>query len=135
MLQKRLAQELTCMVHSNADYEFALQASGILFGENTAEQLKALTESQLLDIMDGVPRFEINSSQLDNGYNIVSLLADTGILPSKGEARKMVQSNGISINKQKVSSIDKMVDQGDTLNHKYILIQKGKKNYYLITLG
>ena len=135
MLQKRLAQELTCMVHSNADYEFALQASGILFGENTAEQLKALTESQLLDIMDGVPRFEINSSQLDNGYNIVSPLADTGILPSKGEARKMVQSNGISINKQKVSSIEKMVDQGDTLNHKYILIQKGKKNYYLITLG
>lgn len=134
LLQKRLAQEITCMVHSDADYEFALQASGILFGENTAEQLQRLNEAQLLDILDGVPRYEVAKSLLENGYNIVNMLAETGILPSKGEARKMVQSNGIAINKQKVTAIERNINLDDTLNGKYILVQKGKKNYFLITL-
>ena len=133
-LQKRLAKELTCMVHSEDDYQFALQASGILFGENTADQLKALNEAQLLDIMDGVPRYEVAASQISAGYNIVNMLADTGILQSKGEARKMVQGNGISINKLKVTSIEKSLSFEDTLNGKYLLVQKGKKNYYLILI-
>ncbi len=134
LVQKRLAQEITTMVHSVHDYEFAVKASTILFSENTAEELKALSENQLLEVLEGVPRFTLAKEKIQMGENIVNLLAETTILPSKSEAKKMVQSNGISINKHKVADIDRMVTTLDLLNEKYLLVQKGKKNYYLVVI-
>jgi tyrosyl-tRNA synthetase len=131
-LQKRLAKELTVFVHSEKDYEFAVKASELLFRNDTAEVLLTLTETQLLDIMDGVPQVEVQLTDLTTGKDIVTFLAETAIAPSKTEARKLVQGGGISINKQKVDAIEKIVDASLLLNGKYILVQKGKKNYYLI---
>jgi tyrosyl-tRNA synthetase len=131
-LQKRLAKELTVFVHSEKDYEFAVKASELLFRNDTAEVLQTLTEAQLLDIMEGVPQVEVQLTDLSAGKDIVSFLAETAIAPSKTEARKLVQGGGISINKLKVEGIEKMVDTSLFLNEKYILVQKGKKNYYLI---
>jgi tyrosyl-tRNA synthetase len=132
LLQKRLAQELTVFVHSEKDYEFAIKASELLFRNDTADVLQAMTEAQLLEVMDGVPQVEVNTADLTPGKDIVSFLADTAILPSKSEARKMVQNGGISINKLKVDGVEKVVDASLLLSEKYLLIQKGKKNYYLI---
>ncbi|PWV45188.1 tyrosine--tRNA ligase [Chitinophaga sp. S165] len=131
-LQKRLAQELTIFIHGEKEYEFAVKASEMLFGKDTAEILKSLTEQQLLEVMDGVPQFEFAASDIDAGKDIVSFLAETGILPSKSEARKMVQNNGISINKVKVTGIDAVIDKNQLLNGKYILVQRGSKNYSLV---
>lgn len=132
LLQKRLAKELTTFVHGEKGFEFALQASEMLFRKDTAEVLKSLTEEQLLEVMDGVPQFEFAASELEAGKDIVSFLAETGILPSKGEARKMVQNNGISINKVKVTGIDMVVDKSQLLNGKYILVQKGGTKYNFV---
>ncbi|WP_291909848.1 tyrosine--tRNA ligase [Chitinophaga sp. CB10] len=132
LLQKRLAQEVTVFIHGEAAYDFAVQASEMLFRNDTAELLLSLTEEQLLDVMSGVPQVEVAKAELEAGKDIVSLLADTGIFPSKGEARKMVQGGGVSMNKTKVEGIDKVVNTEALLRDKYILIQKGKKNYYLL---
>ncbi|MBV7533879.1 tyrosine--tRNA ligase [Chitinophaga sp. sic0106] len=132
ILQKRLAQEVTVFIHGEAAYDFAVQASEMLFRNDTAELLLSLTEAQLLDVMAGVPQVEVAKAELEAGKDIVSLLADTGIFPSKGEARKMVQGGGVSMNKIKVEGIDKVVNTEVLLRDKYILIQKGKKNYYLL---
>ncbi|SHM02180.1 tyrosyl-tRNA synthetase [Chitinophaga jiangningensis] len=132
ILQKRLAKEVTVFIHGEAAYDFAVQASEMLFRNDTAELLLSLTEEQLLDVMAGVPQMEVAIAELQAGKDIVSLLADTGIFPSKGEARKMVQGGGVSINKVKVEGIDKVVNTEALLRDKYILIQKGKKNYYLL---
>ncbi|SHN01539.1 tyrosine--tRNA ligase [Chitinophaga sp. CF418] len=132
LLQKRLAKELTTFVHGEKGFEFALQASEILFSKDTTEVLTSLTEQELLDVMDGVPQFEFAASELEAGKDIVSFLAATGIFPSKSEARKMVQNNGVSINKIKVSGIDKIVDRSLLLNDKYILVQKGSNKYNLV---
>jgi tyrosyl-tRNA synthetase len=131
-LQKRLAQELTIFVHGEKGFEFALKASELLFRNDTADVLLSLTETQLLEIMDGVPQVEVLTADIEAGKDIVSFLAETSILPSKGEARKMVQNNGIGINKVKVTGIDQKVDKSHLLNDKYMLIQKGKTNYYLV---
>lgn len=131
ILQKKLAEELTCFVHSRKDYEFAVKASSILFNNDTAEILKELNEDQLLQVMEGVPTVEIEKDQLNN-LDIISLLAETKILPSKGEAKKMITGGGIFINKEKVNSIDEKINQGQLLHGKYVLIQKGKKNYFLL---
>jgi len=131
-LQKRLAKELTCMVHSEKDYEFAVEASKILFGDDTSEALKSLNENELLDIMDGVPRFEVTKNEFENGISMVDLLVNVGILPSKSEAKKMIQSNAISLNKIKNGDINTQINSSFLLNNKYLLIQKGKKNYYLV---
>lgn len=131
-LQKKLAEELTIFVHGQTELEFALKASDLLFRNDTAEVLQSLTETQLLEIMDGVPQVEVAAADLEAGKDILSFLAETNILPSKGEARKMIQNNGISINKVKVGAIDKMVDKSLLLNDKYILVQRGKNNYYLV---
>jgi tyrosyl-tRNA synthetase len=131
-LQKRLAKELTTFVHSENDYEFAVKASELLFRNDTAEVLQSLNESQLLDIMEGVPQVEVAAADLAAGKDIVTFLAETAVAPSKTEARKLVQGGGVSINKQKVEGIEKVVDSSLLLNGKYILVQKGKKNYYLI---
>jgi len=131
-LQKKLAEELTCFVHSRSDYEFAVKASDILFGNATTDILQSLTEEQLLQAMEGVPFIEVQKTLLEAGYDLVSFLADTQIFPSKGEARKMWQSGGISINKQKLGVDVVQVHTGYLLQEKYLLVQKGKKNYYLV---
>lgn len=133
-LQKKLAEELTCFVHSRADYEFAVKASDILFGNATTEVLQALNEEQLLQVMEGVPTVEINRTQLEaeGGYDLISFLADTAIFPSKGEARKMLQGGGLAINKQKIGADKTSFTFQDLLQNKYALVQKGKKNYYLV---
>jgi tyrosyl-tRNA synthetase len=131
ILQKKLAKEVTCFVHSREDYDFAVNASQILFNNDTAEILQQLNEDQLLQVLDGVPTVNVAKSVLDVGIDIVSFLADTKIFPSKGEARKMVQGGGVSINKEKVDAIEYVVKIEGLLNNKYLLVQKGKKNYYL----
>lgn len=131
-LQKKLAEELTCFVHSRADYEFAVKASEILFGNATTEILQSLNEEQLLQVMEGVPSIEIARGTLSDGFEIVSFLADTQIFPSKGEARKMWQAGGLSLNKTKISTDKTSIGLGDLLQDKYLLVQKGKKNYYLV---
>ena len=133
LLQKKLAEEVTCFVHSRADYDFAVNASQVLFNNDTAEILQQLNEEQLLQVLDGVPTVNIARSVLDAGIDIVSFLADTNIFPSKGEAKKMVQGGGISINKIKVDAIEYILKTDSLLNGKFLLIQKGRRNYYLVT--
>jgi len=132
ILQKNLAAELTKLVHSEEDLSFAIRATEILFGNATTEVLKSLNEAQLLQVMEGVPTVNVTIAQLTEGYDLVSLLADTKIFPSKGEARKMWQSGGISINKEKIGADFTSVTKAQLLQDKYILLQKGKKNYYLV---
>ncbi|MGC8749363.1 tyrosine--tRNA ligase [Hydrotalea sp.] len=132
ILQKKLAESLTIFVHSKADFEFALQASEILFNNETADILSSLNEQQLLQVLEGVPTIHVEKSQLDNGSDLVNFLTETGIFPSKSEARKMWQNGGIRINKKKVEPDYTHITSNNLLQQKYLLIQKGKKNYYLI---
>lgn len=130
-LQKLLAKEITIMVHGTEEYEKAVEASGILFGHSTSEQLKKLDEPTFLSVFEGVPQYELDRDKL--GKNIIDLLAvDTDIFPSKGECRKMIQANGLSVNKEKFTAIDGILGEEYLLRGKYILIQKGKKNYYIL---
>lgn len=132
-LQKRLAKEVTTMVHSEADYNAAVEASQILFSNKAGELLHNIDEQTLLDIFEGVDKFEIERGDLDGSVNIASLLTDKAkVFPSKGELRKLAQGNGLSINKEKVTDINIPATEAMLLNGKYILIQKGKKNYYLL---
>lgn len=134
-LQKRLAKEVTCLVHSEEDYNAAVEASGILFGNATSEALRKLDEETFLAVMDGVPQFEISRDELAAGIAPLDLLAEkTQIFPSKGEARKMIQGNGLSLNKEKLTDAQTPITTAQLLNDKYLLIQKGKKNYYLIVV-
>ncbi|MBC6490189.1 tyrosine--tRNA ligase [Flavihumibacter stibioxidans] len=132
LLQKKLAEEITSLVHGREEFEFAVKASEILFGNATTEVLQSLNEDQLLQVMEGVPAHEYARTAFEAGADIVSFLADTGIFPSKGEARKMVQSGGISINKVKVEGIDAKLQISDLLNNSYLLVQKGRRNYFLV---
>jgi tyrosyl-tRNA synthetase len=130
-LQKLLAKEVTIMVHGQKEYENAVSASEMLFGKGTAEALKALDEKTFLSVFDGVPMYEIKKSELP--IQVLDLLAvRTDIFPSKGEARKMVQGNGVSFNKEKYSDINGQIDESFIIDGKYILVQKGKKNYYIL---
>lgn len=131
-LQKRLAREVTCFIHGEREYDFALRASDILFGQATREALEALDEKQLLQVLEGVAQVEFPRSRLEQGVDIVSFLADTKIFPSRGEARKTVQNGGIAINKEKVEGIEYQVGAETLINKKYLLVQKGKKSYFLI---
>ena len=134
VLQKRLAQEVTVMVHSEEDYQAAEEASNILFGNSTSQALKKLDEETLLAVFDGVPQFTISKELLATGVKAIDLLTETAaVFPSKGEMRKLVQSGGVSINKEKLENQDELLDSSKLLNHKYLLVQKGKKNYYLLT--
>src|SRR5574344_1244681 len=133
LLQKRLAKEVTCMVHSEADYDAAMEAAGILFGNATADALRALDEETFLQVFDGVERYEIPMEELKAGIGPLDLLAEkTNIFPSKGEARKMIQANGFSLNKEKLTDPATPLTDAALLNGKYLLFQKGKKNYYLV---
>lgn len=132
-LQKRLAREITVMVHSQENYEAAVEASQILFGGSTSETLKKLDEATLLDVFAGVPQFEISKESLSKGVKAVDLLVESAsIFPSKGEMRKMVQSGGVSVNKEKLAIPDTLIDTSYLLGNKYLLVQKGKKNYFLL---
>ncbi|HOZ51230.1 MAG TPA: tyrosine--tRNA ligase [Chitinophagaceae bacterium] len=131
LLQKRLSQEVTTMVHSDEAYQNAVQASQILFS-GTTEVFQSLDEATLLDIMDGVKTFSFSLSSIQEGVNIVSFLSETGIFPSKGEAKKMVANGGVSINKSKVPDTEFNVTSSNLLNKKYMLVQKGKKEYHLV---
>ena len=134
ILQKRLAEEVTVMVHSKEDLDMAIEASGILFGKSTKEALEKLDEQTFLDVFDGVENFTITSDQL--GQPAVEILTrdDCKVFPSKGEMRKMVQGGGVSINKEKLTDQNKPLTQDDLIGGKYILAQRGKKNYFLITV-
>jgi len=135
LLQKQLAQDITCRVHSENDYNAAVEASEILFGEGTTEALKRLTEEDLLAAFEGVPQVGISKIDLDSGINIVEFFSEkTKIFPSKGEARKMIQQGGVAINKEKLSDVQAIITSAGLLNGKYLLAQKGKKNYFLIKL-
>ncbi len=131
-LQHRLAEEVTRMVHGAEALEKAIQASGILFGKATEDTLRALDEETLLDIFEGVPQHEIACRELENGIDIVELVSTHApIFKSKGEARKLIQGNGLSVNKAKVN-LERTVDTRGLIAGKFILIQKGKKNYFLL---
>ena len=133
VLQKRLAKEVTIMVHSEEDYHAAVEASGILFGNNTHDALMKLDEDTLLAVFEGVPQFEVERSLFAEGVKAVDLFAEhTKVFPSKGEMRKMVQGGGVSMNKEKLSAFDQLVTEKDLLNGKYLLVQRGKKNYFLL---
>ena len=130
-LQKLLAKEITIMVHGEAEYEKALDASNILFGKSTREALQKLDEKTFLAVFDGVPQFALPKDKLS--ANILDLLAvDTQVFPSKGECRKMIQSNGLSIDKEKFTDIAGTLSEEHLVNGKYVLVQKGKKNYYIL---
>ena len=132
-MQKRLAKELTEMVHSPEDYEAAVRASQILFSNKAHDELVAIDEQTLLDVFEGVPTFEVAKSDIEAGIPVIELLAaKTGVFPSKGEARKMIQGGGVSVNKEKVTDINATIGAEALLNGKYILAQRGKKNYYLL---
>ena len=132
-LQKRLAKEITTMVHSAADYEAAVEASQILFSNHAGETLRKIDEATLLAVMEGVPQFEVPRSAISEGVKLVDLLTETAaVFPSKGEMRKMVQGGGVSINKEKISDPYAPVTADMLLNDKYILVQRGKKNYFLL---
>ena len=132
-LQKRLAQEVTVMVHSKEDYEAAVEASNILFGNSTSEALKKLDEDTLLAVFEGVPQFEISKEVLSKGIKAIDLFVElVAIFPSKGEMRKLVQSGGVSMNKEKLGTSDMEINPSYLLGGKYLLVQKGKKNYFLL---
>ena len=130
-LQKLLAKEVTTMVHGAEEYEKAVAASGMLFGNSTREALKSLDEQTFLDVFGGVPTFEVEASKFPLG--VIDLLAsETALFPSKGECRKMIQAGGVSIDKEKVTDINAQIDSESFIDGKYILAQRGKKNYFLI---
>lgn len=133
-LQKLLAKEVTVMVHGEAGLDSALKASAMLFGKATTEDLKALDEKTFLAVFDGVPTFSLDRSKLPLGI-LDALAVETGIFPSKGEARKMIQQNGLSLNKAKMNDINKSLSEEDIIDGKYILAQKGKKDYYIIVIN
>ena len=131
-MQKTLAKELTVRTHSLEEYEAAVNASEILFGKGTEQQLSELSEKMFLSVFEGVPQIEIDKKLLETSIPIVDFLADiTGIFTSKGEVRRMLKDNGIAVNKSKIGEAY-IISQQSLINQKYILIQKGKKNYYLI---
>jgi tyrosyl-tRNA synthetase len=133
ILQKKLAMEVTTMVHSAADVQTAEEASQMLFGQGTAESLAALDEDTFMSVFDGVPQYEINRSDLEAGFSLLDLLSvQTSIFPSKGEARRMVDGGGMSINKEKIADPNARVNADKLINGKYMLVQKGKKNYFVI---
>ena len=135
-LQKRLAEELTTLVHSRADYEAAVSASSILFGQGTKEQLQALDEGTLLSVFEGVPQFEVSRDTLSSGVKIADLLTEqAAALPSKGELRKLIAAGGLSLNKEKVTSPEDLVGTEHLIAGRFLLVQRGKKNYYLLIVN
>ena len=133
-LQQLLAREVTVMVHGQEGYDMAVKASRMLFGKSTAEELRSLDEKTFLAVFDGVPSFSLDRSRLPLGI-LDALAVETAIFPSKGEVRKMIQQNGLSINKEKFTDVAGQLTADDIIDGKYILVQKGKKDYYIININ
>ncbi|WP_346881833.1 tyrosine--tRNA ligase [uncultured Algibacter sp.] len=134
LLQKRLAEEITAMVHSKKELNNAIKASNILFGKSTSDDLKQLNEQTFLDVFDGVPQTQITKSDIDNGLDIIAALAEKGgFLKSNGEARRALKENSISVNKEKVKE-DYKITNNDLINNKFVLLQRGKKNYFVLQI-
>jgi len=133
ILQKRLAEEITVMVHSRSEYEAAVEASQILFGNATSDALRKLDEKTFLAVFDGVPTYNVAKAKFAEGINVLDLLAgETDIFPSKGELKRTIKGNGMSINKEKYSDEVGIINADNLINGKYLLVQKGKKNYFLV---
>ena len=134
-LQKALAREVTCMVHGEEEYRRAVEASEILFGGATAEALRGIDEQTFLQVFEGVSRFEISRPLIEGGVGFLALCTEhAAVFPSKGEARKLIQGGGVSLNKRKIAAVDCMVGSADLLSGRYLLVQKGKENSYLIVV-
>ena len=133
LLQKTLAQEITVLVHSQQDYENALKASGILFGKSTSDDLKSLDTQTFLDIFNGVPQAKATKTDLEKGIDLIELFVSNGFMKSNGEVRRALQANSISVNKEKVKEGD-LLETKNLIADKYILLQKGKKTYYMIEI-
>lgn len=132
-LQKRLAEEITIMVHSREDYESAVDASQILFGKSTSETLRSIDEETFLQVFEGVPQFRISKDKLAGGIKVVDLLTEVApVFPSKGEMRKTLQAGGVLINKERLDNADKIIDAAALIGGKYIVAQRGKKSYFLL---
>ncbi|HZJ79945.1 MAG TPA: tyrosine--tRNA ligase [Dysgonamonadaceae bacterium] len=132
-LQRRLAEEVTTMVHSREALEAAIEASNILFGNSTADAFRKIDEETLLQVFEGVPQFTVSKEKIAEGVKALNLLTeDTQVFPSKGEMRKMVASGGVMINKERLNSFDELIDSNYLISNKYILAQRGKKNYFLL---
>lgn len=134
MLQKRLAKELTIMIHSQEEYQRAVSASDILFGKSTTEQLMSIDENLLLQIFEGVPQFNISTDEFENSTFINMMTDSAAVFPSKGELRRLVKGGGISLNKVTVEDVDMTISKDLLIDGKYLLVQKGKKNYFLISV-
>ncbi len=136
ILQKKVAEEVTCMVHGREEYEKALEASQILFGKGTTESLGKLDEETFLSIFEGVPMFEISKGDWEKAPQIIDLLTDLApVFPSKGELRRLVKGGGLSLNKNKINQVENTLTKDSLLNNKYLLVQKGKKNYFIIQVN
>ncbi|HLW50017.1 MAG TPA: tyrosine--tRNA ligase [Sphingobacteriaceae bacterium] len=136
IVQKALAEDITVRTHSREDYETAIKTSEFLFGGGSLEFLEGMDHEAVLDVFDGVPQFSISKEELAAGINVLDLLAVSAtVFPSKGEARKMIQGGGVSINKEKITAVDKVYTTADLINGKYLIAQRGKKNYYLLSVG
>ena len=134
LLQKKVAEEVTTMVHSKEDLDSAIKASNILFGKSTSEDLMTLDEQTFLDVFDGVTQAEVLREDIDNGLDMIgALAAKTGFLKSNGDARRALKENAISVNKEKVNE-DYSITAKDLINNKFVLLQRGKKNYYVVTV-
>jgi len=133
ILQKKLAEEVTTLVHSKQELDAAIEASQILFGQGTADQLKKLDERTFLAVFEGVPQFNVSKAELEAGIPVVELLAEkTAVFPTKSELRRTIQANGLSLNKEKIADLEMKIDSSFLIGNKYILAQKGKKNYFLL---
>jgi tyrosyl-tRNA synthetase len=132
ILQKKLAEEVTRFIHGQDELEKAVQTTEKLFSGNAAENIRELNEEDLLLSLEGVPVYDVAAAQFADGVDVVTLLSETGVFPSKGEARKMIQGGGVSVNKEKLTEVNAKIDSSFLLHGKYVLIQKGKKNFYLI---
>lgn len=133
ILQQKLAEEITVMVHSREEYDQAVAASKILFGKSTTDELKSLDEKTFLSVFEGVPVYEVPRKKLEGGMNVMDLLAEEAtVFSSRGEVRRLIKGGGLSLNKKKVQSAEASLDSSELLNDKYLLVQKGKKNYYII---
>jgi len=132
LLQKRMAEEITRFIHGQQELEKAIQTTEKLFSGNAAENIKDLSEEELLNSLEGVPVVDMDKSKIETGLDLITLLNEAGIFASKGEARKMIVGGGVSLNKEKISDANLMIDNSFSLHSTYLLVQKGKKNYYLI---
>jgi len=135
ILQKALANEITVRTHSEEALQTAIKTSDFLFGNGSLEFLKSLSDTEVLDVFDGVPQFKIAKAELTRGIHATDLLAEkSAVFTSKGEARKMIQGGGVSINKEKLGDAAQMFDVNHLINDKYLVVQKGKKNYFLLII-